>query len=321
MGNEGFFFAVFSGAIHLVTWRRIADWGRRSPRALALADWLGRGQGGYRFLDHLFSRASASVHRPAFANWEKLQLSAAWIGHATVLLRIGGKTILTDPVMGSHVGLGLGLATGGPSRLIAPALRLSELPKLDLILISHAHYDHLDRPTLARLPKNVPVITSARTRDLIDDLGFTDVKELNWGDSTRIDNLVVRAWEVRHWGARTQLDHHRTACSFLLEADGKRVLFGGDTAFGRQFASAGKVDLAVLGIGAYDPWEAGHATPEQAWLMADEMGADFVLPMHHSTFRLSHEPMAEPIARLFGAAGRGWDRVIASEVGQSWSLN
>ena len=292
-----------------------------SPRALAVADWLGRGRGRYRYLDHLLAHPAASPHRPDFSNWEKSPLAAAWIGHATVLLRIGGKTILTDPVMGSRVGLGLGLATGGPSRLVAPALCLAELPRVDLILISHAHFDHLDRPTLARLPKTIPVITSAHTRDLIDDLGFKSVAELKWGDSTRVDNLVIRAWEVRHWGARTLLDQHRTACSFLLEAGGKRILFGGDTAFGRHFASAGKINLAVLGIGAYDPWEAGHATPEQAWLMADQMGADFVLPMHHSTFRLSHEPMSEPIARLFGAAGKGWNRVIAREIGQSWSLN
>ena len=292
-----------------------------SPRALAVADWLGRGRGRYRYLDHLLAHPAAAPHHPDFSNWEKSPLAAAWIGHATVLLRIGGKTILTDPVMGSRVGLGLGLATAGPSRLVAPALRLAELPKVDLILISHAHFDHLDRPTLARLPKTIPVITSAHTRDLIDDLGFKSVTELKWGERTQIDNLVIRAWEVRHWGARTHLDQHRTACSFLLEADGKRILFGGDTAFGRHFASAGKINLAVLGIGAYDPWEAGHATPEQAWLMADQMGADFVLPMHHSTFRLSHEPMSEPIARLFGATGREWNRVIAREIGQSWSLN
>jgi L-ascorbate metabolism protein UlaG (beta-lactamase superfamily) len=253
--------------------------------------------------------------------WNKQEFAAAWIGHATVLLRIGGKNILTDPVLGGRVGLGLGLATGGPARLVAPAVRLRELPKLDAILISHAHYDHLDRPTLSRLPKSVPVITAAHTRDLIDDLGFKHVTELNWGDSAQLENLTIKAWEVRHWGARNMQDHHRTACSFIIEADGRRVLFGGDTAFGHHFESAGRVDLAILGIGAYNPWEAGHATPEQAWRMADEMRADFVMPMHHSTFRLSHEPMGEPIERLLGAAGFGLDRVVATEIGQSFSLN
>ena len=302
-------------------WRRIADWGIHSPRALAVADWLGRGRGRYRFLDHVLAHGETPLHRPDFSTWEKSPLAAAWIGHATVLLRLGGKTILTDPVMGARVGLGLGLATGGPARLVAPALRLAELPKLDLILISHAHFDHLDRPTLARLPKTVPVITAAGTRDLIDDLGFTNVTELKWGEIARIDNLLIRAWEVRHWGARTHRDQQRAACSFLLEAEGKRILFGGDTAFGRHFVPAGKVNLAVLGIGAYNPWVGGHATPEQAWCMADEMGADFVLPMHHSTFRLSREPMSEPIARLRDIAGRDWERVIASAIGQSWSMN
>jgi L-ascorbate metabolism protein UlaG (beta-lactamase superfamily) len=246
-------------------------------------------------------------------------LAAAWIGHATVLLRIRGMNILTDPVMSHRVGVGLGLVTGGPRRHVAAAMSIRELPKLDLILISHAHFDHLDRPTLSRLNKNVPVITAHHTSDLIRDLGFRRITELRWGESTNVDALKITAHRVQHWGARTFYDRHRGFNAYVLEADRKRILYGGDTAYHEHFREVGKVDLAIFGIGAYDPYIAAHANPEQAWEMADHVRADYVLPMHHSTFRLSHEPMHEPIERLMTAAGaRGADRVVVREIGGSF---
>jgi L-ascorbate metabolism protein UlaG (beta-lactamase superfamily) len=287
---------------------------------LALADRLGRGRGRARVLD-AFTRPAAAPRRPILTGWEERELAAAWIGHATVLLRIGGKTVLTDPVLSHRVGISLGLATGGPRRLVAPALRLAQLPRIDLVLISHAHFDHLDRPTLARLPRSTPIVTAAHTRDLIDDLGFSDVTELQWGEQRRLGDLVVKAWQVQHWGARTFHDHHRHACAFVLEAGGRRVLFGGDSAGGRHFRDVGRTDLAILGIGAYDPYVQGHATPEQAWQMAEDVRADHVLPMHHSTFRLSREPVAQPMERLLQAAGHDAARIVASGVGDEWHLN
>lgn len=304
----------------MVIWRTVTDLVKRRPEALRVADRLGRGRGRFRWLDGLW-RPDHALHRPDLRNWQKHDLAAAWIGHATVLIRMGGKTILTDPVLCSRVGLSLGIATGGPLRLVAPALGLNQLPPIDVILLSHAHYDHLDRPTLARLPKSAQIITAGHTRDLVQDLGFAGVTELQWGQSHTVGGLVIRACEVRHWGARTLVDQHRQACGYVMEAEGRRVLFGGDSAFGPHFRPVGKTDLAILGIGAYDPWIAGHATPEQAWQMASDVRADFILPMHHRTFRLSHEPMDEPICRMQEVAGRGADRIVVREVGESWSLN
>jgi L-ascorbate metabolism protein UlaG (beta-lactamase superfamily) len=209
--------------------------------------------------------------------------------------------------------------TGGPRRHVAAALSVRELPKLDLILISHAHFDHLDRPTLAKLNKNVPVITAHHTRDLLRDLGFRKITELRWGESTTLRDLTVTAHRARHWGARTFYDQHRGFNSYLLESFKRRVLYGGDTAYHDYFTELGKVDLAIFGIGAYDPYIAAHATPEQAWEMADHVRADHVLPMHHSTFRLSHEPMHEPMERLIETAGsRGADRIAIREIGGSF---
>lgn len=257
--------------------------------------------------------------RPDLAGWENHDLAAAWIGHATILLRVGGMTILTDPVLGSRVGVGLGLLTAGPRRLVGPALSIAELPSIDLILISHAHFDHLDRPTLARLPKRIPIITASRTSDLVTDVGFRRVRELRWGEAMTLPGGVrISAHQVHHWGARTFHDTHRGFNAYLIEAGARRVLYGGDTAYHEGFRELGRVDLAIIGIGAYDPYVAAHATPEQAWAMADHCRADRILPMHHSTFRLSYEPTAEPMERLLAAAGRDPDRVAVREIGGTW---
>ena len=285
---------------------------------LRVADRLGRGRGRTRILDHL-SKPPAAKFRPDLTGWEQHSMAAAWLGHATVLLRMDGQTILTDPVLSNKVGIGLGLMTAGPQRLISPALTIRQLPRIDLILISHAHFDHLDRPTLVRLRKDIPVVAASHTSDLIADLGFKNVTELKWGESMNIGTLKITARAVRHWGARTFYDKHRGFNAYLLESLGHRVLYGGDTAYHELFTDLKPVDLAILGIGAYDPYIAAHATPEQALAMADHADARNILPIHHSTFRLSREAMHEPIERLLAAAGDNPDRIIIREVGQQWS--
>ncbi len=300
-----------------MNWKFVKRWPFDQPFTLRVADRLGRTRGRLRVLDRIGTPPPAPL-KPDLARWDKSTLAAAWIGHATMLLRVGGRTILTDPVLSSRVGLGLGLMTGGPRRLVAPALSLRELPPLDLIVISHAHFDHLDRPTLDRLPKRTPVVTSAHNRDLIADLGFRDVTELRWGESHTMADLRATACEVNHWGARTVLDRHRGYAGFLLECGGRRVLYGGDSAYHEHYHGLGKVDLAVVGIGAYNPWIQSHATPEQAWAMANHAKAEFVAPMHHSTFRLSAEPTNEPIERLLTEAGGEAERVVIRRVGEAW---
>lgn len=313
-------------------WKRYADWAKHRPLTLRLADRLGRSRGRLAVLNHV-NPPVRSPRKPDLAGWAGHELAAAWLGHATVLLRVGGMTVLTDPVLSNRVGVGLGLVTGGPKRLVAPALSVRELPPVDLILVSHAHFDHLDRPTLSRLPKRIPVVTAAGTRDLISDLGFRRVTEIDWGESLDVGgDLTLTAREVQHWGARTFFDHHRGYNAYLLESRGsngmpgsngsprRRVLFGGDTAYQDRFRDIGKVDLAILGIGGYDPYVAAHATPEQAWAMAAHVDADAVLPMHHSTFRLSYEPPGDPMRRLLAAAGDDYARVVIRQVGGQWAV-
>jgi len=299
------------------TWRNVADWAKKRDMALRIADQLGRGRGRLRFFDRLTTPAAAQFV-PKLEGWEQRKLSAVWIGHATVLLRIGGKTILTDPVMSTRIGLGLGLATGGPARLVKPAIALKKLPPIDLLLLSHAHFDHLDRPTLNRLNKRIPVVTALHTSDLIRDLGYRKIHEIGWGHSVRLLGLTITGRQVAHWGARTFLDKHRGFNAYLIESADHRVLYGGDTAYYEGFRDIGPVDLAILGIGAYNPYLAAHATPEQAWEMSQHMPAKHVLPIHHSTFKLSYEPIDEPLQRMITAAGPHADRLVCKYIGQEW---
>jgi L-ascorbate metabolism protein UlaG (beta-lactamase superfamily) len=241
-----------------------------------------------------------------------------------VLLKIDGVTILTDPVLGARCGVRVGPVTVGLRRLVAPALTRSQLPHLDLILLSHAHFDHFDLATLRGLEREgTSVVTAKFTSDLLRVARYQSVQEVGWGERVRVGPAAVTGIRVNHWGARMGRDVHRGFNGYLIETARHRVVFGGDTAFTDSFKAvraAKPVDLAIMPVGAYDPWIHVHCNPEQAWRMAADCGAEHVLPVHHQTFRLSREPYLEPVERILEAAGSDSDRVIAKRVGQEWSL-
>ncbi len=249
-------------------------------------------------------------------------VAAAWLGHATVLLRLAGKWILTDPVFSRRIGPRIGRRTYGVSRHTPAPIEPANLPHIDLVLISHAHFDHLDRPSLHRLAsEHTTIITAPKTGDLIPE-GFGEVHEIGPGEAWKTHGLSITACEPDHWGSRFALDRWRGCNAYLLESDEGRYFFAGDTALTRKFetiASEGRVDLSIFGIGAYDPWEHAHATPEQAWRMSADMGSELLLPMHHSTFELSDEPADEPLRRLLDAAGDDVDKIITPDQGELWT--
>ncbi len=266
-----------------------------------------------------------SIQRPPAIpgpdRWPDRGLFAAWLGHSTVLVKINGFTILTDPVFSKRAGIHLGPLAIGVKRLVAPALEPWELPRIDLVLLSHAHMDHTDLPSLRRLESRQTVLVNAvATSDLVRPRRWARVRELRWGEAERVRSATVRAVEVNHWGARLRNDQYRGYNGYLIESGGFRVLFAGDTAATHAFRAlrgSKPVHLAIMPIGAYNPWLRFHCTPEQAWRMAADAGSEYILPVHHQTFPLGREPRLEPIERLDKAAG---NRIALHRIGQEFGL-
>jgi L-ascorbate metabolism protein UlaG (beta-lactamase superfamily) len=254
--------------------------------------------------------------------WPNIGLHAAWLGHSTVLLKIDGFTILTDPVFSTRIGLSVGPLTLGIKRLVESALPPQAFPPVDLVLLSHAHMDHFDLPSLRRLENPLTqIVTASQTSDLLRARRYARVHELRWNESVEVGAARITAFEVAHWGARMRGDIYRGYNGYVIELGKMRIVFGGDTALTDSFKrlrTARRVDLAIMPVGAYDPWIRVHCNPEQAWQMANEAGAEFVLPVHHQTFRLSREPRLEPIERILQAAGSAPERIALQSIGQEF---
>jgi len=291
-----------------------------------------------RWIGHLWREWTIESWRPispAFAKpdplgWSDDQVTAAWIGHATVLINFFGINILTDPVLFARIGIRLPGFTIGPKRLTAPALEFHELPKIDVVLLSHAHFDHFDLRTLHRFDETTCVVTAPNTADLLRWTRLRDVTELRWGEERSLNTpggaVTISAFQVKHWGARKQRDAYRGYNGYVMESRSRgrrRILFGGDTAMTNTFAELsqhGPVDLAIMSIGAYNPWIQSHCTPEQAIEMANAADARFIMPMHHQTFRLSFEPFREPIERFQAALSNTPERIALREIGETFVL-
>lgn len=265
--------------------------------------------------------------KPNPAAWSDNAVNICWIGHSTVLINFYGVNILTDPVFGARCGVSLGLGTAGPKRYIAPALTLAQLPRIDLILLSHAHMDHMDLPTLNRLASKAPILTAKITTDVLAGTKFKQVTELAWNEATRLatprGELNVEAFEVRHWGHRWPKSKvTRGYNGYILQREDKRILFGGDTAdtplFG-ELHSRGPFDVALMPVGAYQPWINSHCNPEQAVAMANAAGARYFAPIHHQTFQLSEEPMNEPLERVQAALQHEPERLVLQKIGATFT--
>lgn len=259
----------------------------------------------------------APPHKPQPDSWNNHEVTISWIGHSTVLINFFGTLILTDPVMYSNVGVPFLGATIGPTRMTAPALTIAELPKPDIVLLSHGHMDHTDWYTLSDLtemyPGGLECVTAYNTADITEDLPWKRQQELDWGQQCTVEGVTITALKVKHFGWRYPWEKdrskgfHKSGRSFnayLLEKNGRRIVFGGDTALTDSFRSLQNtpVDVAIMPIGAYNPWIRSHCTPEEALAMAQDMNARYMLPVHCMTFKQSREPFKEPVQRLASAA-------------------
>jgi len=240
---------------------------------------------------------------------QKNQLGITFIGHSSFFLQIAGKNVVVDPNFARWLFV--------LKRLRQPGLRVADLPPIDAVLVTHAHFDHLHRPSLraiARATKRktgrAPVIiVPQNVRDIVFDLGFEKVIEMNWWEQVKVGELTVTHTPSNHWGARIIRDMHRGFGGYVL-ANGRHSLYhAGDTAFFDGFSEIGKrlhPEIALLPIGAYDPpsFRAVHTSPEDAMQAFVDLKADHMIPMHYGTFKLSHEPMEEPVQRLLADAQR-----------------
>lgn len=248
-------------------------------------------------------------HKPLLVTPDELGLT--FIGHSSFLIQVAGKNLLIDPVFATRLIL--------LRRQRRPGVLVADLPPIDAVLLTHAHMDHLNLPSLRRVIRHTrrlagrsPIaVVPKGVEDLVNSLGFTDVISLDWWQSTSLAGhsaLEITMTPSKHWGARMFKDTHRGFGGYVMAGAGHRVYHSGDTAYFNGFREIGRrlrPQIALLPIGAYfpDSYRAVHTSPEEAWrAFLDLSTAELMIPMHYGTFRLGREPMEEPLPRLIAAA-------------------
>ena len=254
----------------------------------------------------------------------------AWIGHATFIIKLGETTIITDPVFSKNAGP----LIFGPKRFVEPALNLREIPKIDLFLLTHNHYDHQDMMTIRRFPyKKAKVMLPLRLGKYFTRNGYKDVNEMDWYDEIKVnENLKITFLPAVHWSKRSLTDTNKTLWgNFLIEYDGKKIFFACDTGVGDIYKKLGKkygpIDLSFINIGAYNFYpmmpikdkSSFHTNPEEALSIGRDLKSKKIIGMHWGTFVLSLEPIMEPMTRFKDNAnkyGFNKDDAILFKIGQ-----
>lgn len=255
--------------------------------------------------DSAFTRRTGSSHKPVIVH--EREMGVTFIGHSSFFIQMAGKNLVIDPNFARWLVV--------LKRLKRPGLKVRDLPPIDYVLVSHAHMDHLHRPSLraiARLTRvecgHAPTIIVPRAvEDLVRRLGYTQIVELDTWEALKESGLEITHVPSQHWGARMLRDYHRGFGGYVLRSGMHSVYHAGDTAYFEGFREIGKKlkpELALLPIGAYHPpsFRSVHTSPEDALQAFLDLGAKFMIPMHYGTFRLSHEPVHEPVQRLLAAA-------------------
>jgi len=273
--------------------------------------------------------------KPHPEEWSDDEINIAWIGHATLLINFYGKIILTDPTFFEGVGLYVGGFILGPRRATLPALTIDEIPQPDIVLISHAHMDHMDYKTLKdfteKYPGKLDCITAFNTKDVIDDLQWNSLQELDWLEELNLNDVKLKALEVKHRGARYPgekdrangfVTDGRSYNAYILERSGKKILFGGDTTFMDKFKlhKSKSVNIAIMPIGGYNPMRSQHCTPEEALVMAEyHLGAKYFIPMHCKTFD-SGKDLYEPLEWMKKSEKHYSMKIGLRDIGETFTL-
>ncbi len=266
--------------------------------------WPGRN---YKFFRHrivpgMFQKRAGQAQEPVLTVPDSGCVRATWIGHASFLLQFADHSVIVDPNWARWHGF--------VKRLREPGLPLKAIPELDLVLVSHAHFDHLHKPSLKVLQARGGIVVPRGSGSLVKRLGFPAVHEMKVWDCLEFNNLNVVHTPSHHWGARYLHDTHRDFGGYLIESGGKSVFHCGDSAWFDGFTEIGRrhpnIDVALMPIGAYEAPSGRdvHLNPEEAVRAFAELGAKVMIPMHYGTFPLGNEPLGEPVERLLMEADR-----------------
>ena len=282
--------------------RAVAGSNRTAARKVGLAPkkgWHKRNFLTEILIPSIFTRRKGQHAEPLFPKLKKDEIAITWIGHASFLIQTSKMNILIDPNWAKWLKV--------VKRVKMPGLRIHDLPNIDLVLITHAHFDHLDRRTLRKIALDQPIVVPFEVGNLVHDLGFRTVNELDYWQSFQIGPVKITLTPCHHWGARMLHDSHRGFGGYVIELAGRSVFHCGDTAYFSGFKEIGErlpVDIALLPIGAYDAPSGRdvHMNPEEAVQAFIELGAKKLVPMHYGSFRLSYEPIDEPPRRLVSCA-------------------
>ena len=231
----------------------------------------------------------------------KIQIT--WVGHATFLVQVAGMNILTDPMWSNRSSP---VTWAGPKRESKPGLNFADLPKIDLVLISHTHYDHLDLPTVQRLGNAPRYVVADRTKWWFKKQGITHVTELSWWESAHFGAVTVTGVPAKHWSKRGIFATNDAGWGgFVIESPAGVVYFAGDTGYSSEYFKAigarFNIDVSLIPIGAYYPqWFFGrfHIDPREAIVVHKEVGSKKSIAMHWGTFKLTQEPLQEPPLEL-----------------------
>lgn len=279
---------------------------KTSVRYAGLMPQKGWPERNFRFLRHrivpgMFRRTAGDVLEPVLAPPEQDKVRVTWIGHASFFLQFAGHSVIVDPNWAKW--------HGPVKRSRHPGLNLHGLPEVDLVLVTHAHFDHLHKPSLKILKAREGIVVPMGSKSLVKRLGFPATHEMKVWDELAFDQLRIIHTPSHHWGARFLHDTHRDYGGYLVQAGGKTVFHCGDSAYFPGFSEIGRrhaIDIALMPIGAYDAPSGRdvHMNPEEAVRAFVDLGAKIMIPMHYGTFPLGNEPHGEPIERLLAEADR-----------------
>ncbi|VVU95756.1 Beta-lactamase superfamily domain [seawater metagenome] len=288
-------------------------------------------KGKNKLLSNGFPQSHVISSQEALIQLKEINQGITWLGHATFLIRLEGINILTDPILTNKSGP----IIFGAKRYAEMPIEIKDLPKIDLILITHTHYDHLDLPTLEKIVeknKDVHIITPLKVESYLESINNVKIKELDWYKNTEFDKFKITLLPAIHWSRRSVFDLNKSLWgSFLMEIGNKKILFCCDTGYDKFYEELGKkygpIDLIFVNIGAYNfegIFEKSdyHTNPEQAVQICRDMKSKKIIGMHWGTFVLSFEPILEPRERFLKEAKKYEDiEAIDFKIGETKDIS